>query len=270
MRDVSVSLPSPVGLFPPSFTPPRSTCAPFSSTSTLVGTQTMQNGGAGYKWGQCNLNLNAGQTIVFGTANMAGAQQTGATYLWLMARNVTSGTQIIVAMGSAYPLQWSATALANGPITVLEGCTGPAYTSPCSGTVGYQIYTATTATAYSPPLPKPSPPPPPSTVVVSTSGSGTCPPFSGATRVVTTCKVYASAGSVLALGTTIVGGARCTGDTYLTLQSPSGSNIISSDDANGGMCSYITYNVPASGYYIVQEGCFDTGSCSGTVGYQLR
>jgi hypothetical protein len=220
----------------------------------------MSNGNNGWVWGMCSLSLTVGQTIVFGTANMGGAQQNGPTYLWLIWQNPATGVTTVVSQGSSYPLQWSATAAMNGQFTLMEGCTGNAYYYSCSGTVGYQIYTA-------------APTPPAVAVTTSTAFSssvGTCQPFSGASRVVATCQVNAFAGSTLVLGTTRVGGSACNGDTYLTLQSPSGAVLTSNDDANGGACSYISYSVPTTGTYTVQEGCYSSSSCGGTVGYQVQ
>jgi hypothetical protein len=105
------------------------------------------------------------------------------------------------------------------------------------------------------------------------------------------CTVYATAGSTLSLGTTGVPGATCSGDTYLTLVSPTGSPLLSSDDFGGTLCSKITYQargpysaraghlwllinpshallqVPRSGNYVIQEGCYSNSPCGGTVAY---
>jgi hypothetical protein len=53
--------------------------------------------------------------------------------------------------------------------------------------------------------------------------------------------VYVTAGSTFTLGTTGVNGAACSGDTLITLLSPTGSTLVSNDDYGGTMCSKITY-----------------------------
>jgi hypothetical protein len=53
--------------------------------------------------------------------------------------------------------------------------------------------------------------------------------------------VYVTAGSTFTLGTTGVSGAACSGDTLITLLSPTGSTLASNDDYGGTTCSKITY-----------------------------
>ncbi len=74
------------------------------------------------------------------------------------------------------------------------------------------------------------------------------------------------AGETLKLGTCGVTGASGTGDTYLRLYSPSGTEVAFSDDACG-VSSNFTYTVPAGGggTYQLRAGCWSSASCGGTV-----
>src|SRR5262249_32097544 len=58
-----------------------------------------------------------------------------------------------------------------------------------------------------------------------------------------------------------------TGDTYLRLYN-NGVQVAANDDACG-VLSQITYTASAGGTYTIREGCYSSGSCSGTVAYQI-
>jgi len=77
------------------------------------------------------------------------------------------------------------------------------------------------------------------------------------------------AGQLFQVGTCGVMGASGSGDTYLRLVDPSGTEIASNDDAGGncGLLSTLSLRVPVTGTYTVRAGCFSSGSCSGTVAY---
>jgi hypothetical protein len=74
------------------------------------------------------------------------------------------------------------------------------------------------------------------------------------------------AGETLKLGTCGVEGASGTGDTYLRLYAPWGTEVAFNDDACG-LQSNFTYTVPAggSGTYQLRAGCWSSASCGGTV-----
>ncbi|WP_375772477.1 hypothetical protein NR798_16835 [Archangium gephyra] len=80
-----------------------------------------------------------------------------------------------------------------------------------------------------------------------------------------------TAGQTLTLGTCGVTGASYSGDTYLRLYNPSGTQVAYSDDACGGTGSNFTYTVPAgtAGTYQLRAGCYSSGSCSGTVAWTI-
>ncbi|WPB82345.1 Ig-like domain-containing protein [Archangium violaceum] len=81
-----------------------------------------------------------------------------------------------------------------------------------------------------------------------------------------------TAGQTLTLGTCGVSGASFSGDTYLRLYNPSGTQVAYNDDACGGVGSNFTYTVPsgASGNYQLRAGCYSSGSCSGSVAWTLQ
>jgi hypothetical protein len=74
------------------------------------------------------------------------------------------------------------------------------------------------------------------------------------------------AGETLSLGTCGVNGASGSGDTYLRLLSPSGTEVAFNDDACGAL-SKLTYTVPSGGggTYQLRAGCWGSGSCGGMV-----
>jgi hypothetical protein len=82
--------------------------------------------------------------------------------------------------------------------------------------------------------------------------------------------IYLLAGETLTLGTCGVTGATGTGDTYLRLFGPSGTQAAANDDACGGRLSSFTFTASTSGIYLVRAGCYSSGSCSGKVVYTIR
>ncbi|HYO71435.1 MAG TPA: hypothetical protein VEU33_35680 [Archangium sp.] len=80
-----------------------------------------------------------------------------------------------------------------------------------------------------------------------------------------------TAGQTITLGTCGVTGASFTWDTYLRFHGPSGSQVISNDDACGGLGSNFTYTVPTGGdgNYELRAGCHGTGSCGGIVAWTI-
>ena len=98
--------------------------------------------------------------------------------------------------------------------------------------------------------------------------AGVCPGYSSSGGTVSTCTVpNVVAGKALSLGTTNIAGAACAGDTYLTLVSPSGTELFSNDDYGGGACSFLSYTPTVSGTYTIKEKCYSTYTCTGTVAY---
>ncbi len=80
-----------------------------------------------------------------------------------------------------------------------------------------------------------------------------------------------NAGDNIQLGTCILPGAFGTGDTVLRLRLGT-TTLATNDDysINGcGTRSFISYNVTITGLYSIDEGCYSTGACSGTVAYRI-
>ncbi len=76
-----------------------------------------------------------------------------------------------------------------------------------------------------------------------------------------------NAGDTIAVGTCTVPGSSGSGDTVLRLQL-NGVDVAFSDDACGTL-SYFSVSVTTSGVYTIRQGCFGSGSCSGTVAYVI-
>jgi hypothetical protein len=98
-------------------------------------------------------------------------------------------------------------------------------------------------------------------------------PFSAASTANATVNyqsftVQLAAGQVLDFGTCGVEGSAVLGDSYLRLLL-AGNELMSNDDACGGVGSKLSFTAAASGAYEVRMGCFSAGSCSGTVGYSI-
>ncbi|MFY0582657.1 trypsin-like peptidase domain-containing protein [Cystobacter fuscus] len=83
--------------------------------------------------------------------------------------------------------------------------------------------------------------------------------------------VTLTAGQVIRLGTCTVSGAAGSGDTYLRLYGPAGTEVAENDDSCDAL-SYLSYIVPAGagGTYQIRAGCFSGDSCGGTVAYTVQ
>ncbi|XXF75652.1 serine protease [Myxococcaceae bacterium GXIMD 01537] len=110
-----------------------------------------------------------------------------------------------------------------------------------------------------------TPPPTGNTFAYSASGTNSA-------QQNTSNKVIAlTAGQKLTLGTCGVTGSAFTGDTYLRLFGPGGTEVVGNDDACGGRGSSVEYTVPATGAgnYELRAGCYSSGSCTGTVAWTI-
>ncbi|QRN94517.1 C-type lectin domain-containing protein [Archangium violaceum] len=90
-----------------------------------------------------------------------------------------------------------------------------------------------------------------------------------ATQNTVNVAVTLQAGQTLTAGTCGISGASGSGDTYLRLYGPNGQQVAYNDDACGGVSSNFSYTVPTGGggTYVINAGCYSSGSCSGRVGY---
>lgn len=81
-------------------------------------------------------------------------------------------------------------------------------------------------------------------------------------------QIQLEAGQQLTVGSCGLPGANYTGDTYLRL-TVDGSEVAENDDACGGRGSQIVYTAQSAGAVTVRVGCYDDGSCSGHVAWQI-
>jgi hypothetical protein len=109
------------------------------------------------------------------------------------------------------------------------------------------------------------PPPPPPANSLTYSASNT----NSAQQNTVNKTVSLTAGEKITLGTCGLTGASFSGDTWLRLRGPSGTEVASNDDECGGRGSKITYTAPTSGTYEIRAGCYSSGSCSGTVVWEI-
>ncbi|NTX11846.1 trypsin-like peptidase domain-containing protein [Myxococcus sp. CA051A] len=91
-----------------------------------------------------------------------------------------------------------------------------------------------------------------------------------ATTNTTNKTVALTAGQKITLGTCGVTGAAVTGDSYLRLFGPSGTEVASNDDGCGGRGSNLSFTATQAGNYEVRAGCYSSGACSGTVAWTLE
>ncbi|MCP3166936.1 serine protease [Myxococcus qinghaiensis] len=91
-----------------------------------------------------------------------------------------------------------------------------------------------------------------------------------ATTNTTNKTVALTAGQKITLGTCGVAGASVTGDSFLRLFGPSGTEVASNDDGCGGRGSNLSFTATTAGNYEVRAGCYSSGTCSGTVAWTLE
>jgi hypothetical protein len=82
--------------------------------------------------------------------------------------------------------------------------------------------------------------------------------------------VVLTAGWEITLGTCGPGGSAFTGDTYLRLFGPGGTQVAANDDACGGLGSNLSYTSTAYVAHRIRAGCYSSGSCSGTVAWTIQ
>jgi Trypsin-like peptidase domain/Bacterial pre-peptidase C-terminal domain len=192
------------------------------------------------------VTLAAGDKVTLGTCGLTGATFTGDTYLRFFG---PGGTEVAfnddACGGNGSSLTF--TAATAGNYEIRGGC----YSSTsCTGTVVWQI------TAGTPP--------------VGGSYSFTASNTNNAQQNTVNQNVTVNAGQSITLGTCGVTGGNFSGDTYLRLYGPSGTQVGSNDDGCGGRGSNLTYTATATGTYQIRAGCYSTTSCSGTVAWTVQ
>ncbi|AKJ07333.1 trypsin-like peptidase [Archangium gephyra] len=229
------------GLPPPP--PPPANSYAYTATNTNSAQQNTVNK---------TLTFAAGDVVELGTCGVDGATLDGDSFLRL---NNGAGTEVASnddsCGGRGSYIKY--TVPAAGSFTIRGGC----YSSgSCGGTVVWKVTPGTPG------------------------GGGTSGSFAfnasntnSAQQNTVNKDVTLAAGQVIKLGTCTVAGGSGTGDTYLRLYGPSGTQAAFNDDGSGcGTLSYLTYTVPAGagGTYQVRAGCYSSNSCSGTVAYTIQ
>ncbi len=190
--------------------------------------------------------LTAGQTIKLGSCGLTGSAFTGDTYLRLAgptAAIVASNDDACGGLGS----QITYTATAAGNYDIRGGC----YSSgTCTATVAWEITGGT----------------PPSSGSFAYTATATASATTGTTNVV----INAAAGKVITVATCGATGSAFTGDTFLRLNGPAATEVASNDDACGGLGSSITFTATAAGAHTIRAGCYSSGSCTGTVVWNVQ
>jgi len=195
------------------------------------------------------------------TSPAAGATVSGTVTLMATASDNVGVTRVEFYVGgsllgsdatSPYQLSWNTTTLANGTATLQTR----AHDAAGNVTVGSTVNVTVSNTA----------PPAGNTLPYSASNTNS------AQMNTVNHSLTLTAGQTLALGTCGVTGSSFSGDTYLRLYGPSGSQVIANDDACGGAGSNFTYTVPSGGggTYQLRAGCYSSGSCGGTVAWTLQ
>lgn len=75
-------------------------------------------------------------------------------------------------------------------------------------------------------------------------------------------------GETLTAGTCNMPFSNFTGDTYIRVYGPNGSEVASNDDNCGGLGSYLSHVAETSGTYRIVIGCFGSTACSGVLSYE--
>jgi V8-like Glu-specific endopeptidase len=229
------------GLPPPP--PPPANSYAYTATNTNNAQQNTVNK---------TLTFAAGDVVELGTCGVDGAILDGDSFLRL---NNGAGTEVASnddsCGGRGSYIKY--TVPAAGSFTIRGGC----YSSgSCGGTVVWKVTPGTPGGGGS-------------SGSFAFSASNT----NSAQQSTVNKDVTLAAGQVIKLGTCTVAGASGTGDTYLRLYGPSGTQAAVNDDGSGcGTLSYLTYTVPAGagGTYQVRAGCYSSNSCSGTVAYTIQ
>lgn len=191
--------------------------------------------------------LAAGDKITLGTCGLPGAAFTGDTYLRFFGPGSTQVAFSDDACGGNGS-SLSFTAATAGNYEIRGGC----YSSgSCTGTVVWQITPGT---------------PPAGGGSYNFTASNT----NNAQQNTVNQSVTLTAGQSITLGTCGVAGSNASGDTYLRLFGPAGTQVSSNDDSCGGRASSLTYTATAAGTFQIRAGCYSNTSCSGTVAWTLQ
>ncbi|NPC87236.1 serine protease, partial [Pyxidicoccus fallax] len=79
-----------------------------------------------------------------------------------------------------------------------------------------------------------------------------------------------TAGDKVTVATCGLTGATFTGDTYLRVNGPTGTEVGANDDACSGRGSSISFTAASTGNFEIRAGCYSSGSCGGTVVWTIE
>ncbi|HEY0466981.1 MAG TPA: hypothetical protein VGC79_22415, partial [Polyangiaceae bacterium] len=194
-----------------------------------------------------SVRLEVGDILQVGTCGLPGAAALGDTYLRLY-NEVNLGSQVAsnddACGGVSSYLAYNVTTA--GTYQIQSGC----YSSDsCQGNTVYKVLRKGNGTG---------------------SFSYTANHTASATANYTREALFLREGQSIVAGTCGVAGSSGSGDTFLRLFGPDGSDVLDNDE--GGCASglsKLTYFVPAGGdgAYEIRSGCGDDAACSGTVAY---
>jgi V8-like Glu-specific endopeptidase len=215
--------------------PPPGNSFTYSATNTNSAQQNTTNR---------TVAVNAGDRVTVATCGVTGAAFTGDTFLRLFsgATQVASNDDACGGNGSSL----THTATATGNLEVRAGCFS---SGSCTGTVVIQVT--------------------PGTPPAGGSFTYTATNTNSAQQNTTNRSVTINAGQSIQFGTCTVPGSSGTGDTFLRLFSPAGTQVASNDDSCGTL-SFASHTATTSGTFQIRAGCFSSGSCSGTVAFTIQ
>ncbi len=207
----------------------------------------IDSGGAVRDARAATLDYFVANTDTFGGNSGSGVYETGT---YTVAGILVRGETDYVANGSCNIVNTCTEAGCRGEdITYIR----PALDAFC------QVATSTRLCAGQPP------PPPPPANSYSYSATNT----NNAQQNTVNQVVALTAGQKITLGTCGITGAAFTGDTWLRLSGPTGTEVASNDDACGGAGSQLTFTASTAGNYTIRGGCYSSGSCTGTVVWSI-
>lgn len=109
------------------------------------------------------------------------------------------------------------------------------------------------------------PPPPPPANSYNYSATNT----NSAQQNTSNKLVALTAGQKITVATCGLTGSAVSGDSWLRLRAPNGTEVATNDDACGGHGSSLTHTATVSGNFEIRAGCYSSGSCSGTVVWEI-
>ncbi|WP_426746710.1 serine protease [Myxococcus faecalis] len=228
------------GTPPPEEPPPPANSFAYTASNTSDAQQNTTNK---------RIALTAGQTLTVATCGLTGAKTSGDTYLRLhnpSGASVAANDDACGGRGSSI----THVATVTGEYEVRAGCYA---NGSCGGTVVWEVSGGG------------NPPTPPTSGTFQYNGTNT----DSAQRNTTNRDVVVTAGQTLLVATCGLPNTSFSGDTFLRLYG-NGAQVAANDDACGGRGSSVSYTATANGTVQIRAGCYTSGTCSGTVVWNLQ